>query len=111
MHLLQLNASESNALQSGLYDRKENKVLDFKAGSFNEFHLSLWGFTTVTLSVGGTMELRIKRIVFIIFQNKGVIHKETAETHEQDDRDPTNIDWTDRGLNAQNNEGLITRHT
>lgn len=73
--------------------------------------MSLWGFTTVTLSVGGTMELRIKRIVFIIFQNKGVIHKETAETHEQDDRDPTNTDWTDWGLNAQNNEGLITRHT
>jgi len=36
--------------------------------------------SSVTLSVGETTETRIKRIVFIVFQNKGVIHKETSET-------------------------------
>ncbi len=32
---------------------------------------------SVTLCVGETTDTRIKQIVFILFQNKGVIHRDT----------------------------------
>ncbi len=67
---------------------------------------SAWLFSVcVTLCVGEMTETGIKWIVLLLFQNKGVNHKETAKTHEQDDRGPTNTNSKDWGFSTQDNQG------